>query len=233
MVGPAGSTLEGEADTASDDVINKDVEVDNVPGNVVDERQQQQNQEECSDQKADGDDVWADFGHYTEGFNDGYGYGYADSDAESEYTPEEALEVLRRAAVRCSTAGYGYQLYCRGSSGGKSYRGSFENDSNACKSKVSLAEVATEGVEGGVVAACNFDGDRDGGFEDGVCRDSAAGVDGVMAPPPAAVGTARVSCDVTGAGVSRDSRDVEGGNSGVHGSSCDKKDGEYTLCWGI
>ncbi|CAM9938432.1 unnamed protein product, partial [Scytosiphon promiscuus] len=44
--------------------------------------------------------VWADFG-----CTDGYGDGYGDSDAESEYTPEEAIEVLRRAAIRFSTAG--------------------------------------------------------------------------------------------------------------------------------
>ncbi|CAM9715609.1 unnamed protein product, partial [Hapterophycus canaliculatus] len=46
--------------------------------------------------------VWADFG-----CTDGYADGYGDSDAESEYTPEEAIEVLRRAAIRYSTAGAG------------------------------------------------------------------------------------------------------------------------------
>lgn len=154
--------------SGSDDATN----VENIPGNF------QQKQEGCNDGD---DDVWADFGHYTEG------YGYADSDAESEYTPEEAIEVLRRAAVRCSTAG----LCGRGSGGGRSIRGSLEKDSSAVK-----------GVE--VEEASSLDGD--GGF-DGDCRDSAAGVDEEMSPPPVA-------------GVLRD---VECGGNGVRWG---KKDGE-------
>ena len=47
------------------------------------------------DEEGEKDDVWADFG---------YGEGFDDSDAESEYSPQEALEVLRRAAVRYSSA---------------------------------------------------------------------------------------------------------------------------------
>lgn len=142
--------------SGSDDVINKNVDMENAPGNY------HQKQEGCHD----GHDVWVDFGHYTDG------YGYADSDAESEYTPEEAVEVIRRAAVRCSTAGF----HGRGSIGGRSLRGSLEKDSSACKGKVSLAEGEKKEA---------FSVDGDGGYESD-CRDSAAGIDEEMSPLPMA-----------------------------------------------